>query len=58
MEIKLDHLLPAARDMALLSAEQRVAKLQSDYWIGYSRAERLCCMNNRLMTKSSKMLFF
>jgi len=25
MEIKLDHLLPAARDMALLSAEQRVA---------------------------------
>ena len=40
MEIKLDHLLPAARDMALLSAEQRVTKLQSDYWIGYSRAEQ------------------
>ena len=40
MEIKLDHLLPAARDTALLSAEQRVTKLQSDYWIGYSRAEQ------------------
>ena len=40
MEIKLDHLLPAARDITLLSAEQRVTKLQSDYWIGYSRAEQ------------------
>lgn len=40
MEITLDHLLPAALDIALLSAEQRIAKFQSDYWIGYSRAEQ------------------
>ena len=40
MEIKLDHLLPEAREIALLPAEQRIAQLRSDYWIGYSRAEQ------------------
>ena len=40
MEIKLDHLLPTARDIALLPSEQRIAKLRNDYWIGYSRAEQ------------------
>ena len=40
MEITLEHLLPAARDIALLPAEQRIATLRSDYWIGYSRAEQ------------------
>src|SRR5208282_5876545 len=40
MEITLEHLLPAARDIALLPAEQRITTLRSDYWIGYSRAEQ------------------
>lgn len=40
MEVTLDHLLPVVQDTALLSAEQRIAKLKSDYWIGYSHAEQ------------------
>lgn len=36
----VEHLLPAAREIALLSAEQRIMKLRSDYWIGYSGAEQ------------------
>jgi Cdc6-like AAA superfamily ATPase len=34
----LEHLLPSAYTMALLSPEERIAKLYGDYWIGYGRA--------------------
>lgn len=36
----LEHLLPAAQAIAMLSPEERVIKLQGDYWIGYSHAEQ------------------
>lgn len=36
----LNHLLPSARAIAALSSEERIAKLRSDHWIGYSHAEQ------------------
>jgi len=41
MVMTLEHLLPSVRDIALLSEEERIIKLQGDCWIGYSRAEKV-----------------
>lgn len=38
--MNLTHLLPSVQEIALLSAEQRISKLHSDYWIGYNLAEK------------------
>ena len=35
----MDHLLPNICEVALLPVEQRIAKLRSEYWIGYTRAQ-------------------
>jgi len=35
----MDHLLPNICEVALLPVEQRIARLRSEYWIGYSRAQ-------------------
>ncbi|MDX2050051.1 MAG: TniB family NTP-binding protein [Rickettsiaceae bacterium] len=35
----MDHLLPNICNVALLSVEQRIAKLRSECWIGYTKAE-------------------
>ncbi len=35
-----EHLLPAACEMAMLPAEQRIIKLRSECWIGYTNAEK------------------
>lgn len=34
----LEHLLPSVHDIAILSSEERIAKLYGYYWIGYGRA--------------------
>ncbi|RZI45289.1 transposase [Rickettsiales endosymbiont of Peranema trichophorum] len=34
-----EHLLSAVREIALLPAEQRIARIRGDHWIGYGRAE-------------------
>lgn len=36
----LNHLLPSAHATAILSPEERILKLRSDCWIGYSHAEQ------------------
>lgn len=36
----LEHLLPSAHIIARLSPEERIIKLQGDYWIGYNHAEQ------------------
>lgn len=35
----MDHLLPNICEIALLPAEQRITRLRSEYWIGYTRAQ-------------------
>lgn len=36
----LNHLLPSVHAVTALSPEERITKLQSDYWIGYGHAEQ------------------
>lgn len=38
--MNLNHLLQSAHSVATLSSEERLIKLQGDYWIGYSHAEQ------------------
>lgn len=35
----MEHLLPNIREIALLSADERIDKIKKEYWIGYDRAE-------------------
>ena len=35
----MDHLLHNICEVALLPVEQRIARLRSEYWIGYTRAQ-------------------
>lgn len=39
MVIIMEHLLPNIREIALLSADERIARIKKEYWIGYNRAE-------------------
>ena len=36
----MEHLLPNIREFAMLPAETRSIKLQSECWIGYTNAEK------------------
>jgi hypothetical protein len=35
----MNHLLPNIREITLLSTKERIEKLRSEYWIGYTRAQ-------------------
>ena len=37
--MNLEHLLPPVQEIAMLSSEERINRLCSDYWIGYGGAE-------------------
>lgn len=41
MNKAFDHLLPAFRAYALLSAEERIAWIRQARWINYSRADQI-----------------
>jgi hypothetical protein len=51
----MDHLLPNICDVALLPVEQRIAKLRSEYWIGYTKAEEALDKMEELLNYPKKI---
>jgi len=43
------HLRPEARDLALLPANERLARLPANRWIGYTRASEAITLLGRLL---------
>jgi hypothetical protein len=46
----LDHLLPTAKKTAKLNNSERIKRIQSGYWIGYSRATQALMKLEELLT--------
>ncbi len=51
----MDHLLPNICEIALLPVEQRIAKLRSDYWIEYTRAQEALHRMEELLNHPQKI---
>ncbi len=51
----MDHLLPNICEIALLPIEQRIAKLRSDYWIEYTRAQEALHRMEELLNHPQKI---
>lgn len=51
----MDHLLPNICAIALLPVEQRIAKLRSDYWIEYTRAQEALHRMEELLNHPQKI---
>lgn len=51
----MDHLLPNICEIALLPVEQRVAKLRSEYWIEYTRAQEALSKMEELLNHPQKI---
>ena len=50
----MDHLLHNIREVALLPVEQRIARLRSEYWIGYTRAQEALSKMEELLNYPKK----
>ena len=46
------HLRPEARDLALLPATERLARMPPNRWIGYTRASQAITLLERLLERS------
>lgn len=51
----MDHLLPNICEISLLPVEQRIAKLRSDYWIEYTRAQEALHRMEELLNHPQKI---
>jgi Bacterial TniB protein len=45
------HLRPEARDLALLPATERLARMPANRWIGYTRANQALTLLGRMLAK-------
>lgn len=50
--VNLDHLRPEARIVAMLPCEQRLAHLNLERWIGYTRAHQTLTQLETLLVRS------
>ena len=51
----MDHLLPNICEISFLPVEQRIAKLRSDYWIEYTRAQEALHRMEELLNHPQKI---
>ena len=47
------HLRPEARDLALLPATERLARMPTNRWIGYTRANQAITLLGRMLAKEA-----